>query len=80
MQREYYDTRLQNQNFLAFVNLQGDSGAPLVYFDDEVPTLYGTVSFLPSSGCYSGFPVGYVRTSTVTQWIDGVLIDFEDVC
>lgn len=47
----------------------GDSGGPLIVFENGIPTQIGIVSFGASSGCNIGLPSGYIRTSQFTSWI-----------
>lgn len=47
----------------------GDSGGPLIIMEGSVATQIGIVSFAAKSGCNTGNPSGFTRTSHFTSWI-----------
>lgn len=47
----------------------GDSGGPLIIDEGGVWTQIGVVSFVSNQGCGSGYPAGYVRTTSFLNWI-----------
>lgn len=47
----------------------GDSGGPLIMMEGNVATQIGIVSFAAKSGCNSGYPSGFTRTSHFTSWV-----------
>lgn len=49
---------------------QGDSGGPLSTVIDGQDVLIGVSSFVSSTGCESGDPSGYSRTSAFQDWIN----------
>lgn len=55
------------------LNAQGpcanDNGGPLFIRENTGNTLVGIASFLSNAGCAAGHPSGYVRISTIMQWI-----------
>jgi len=54
----------------------GDSGSPLVAYDEDgTPYHAGIASFVSSTGCESNYPSGYTRTSIFKSWIDLVVAD-----
>jgi secreted trypsin-like serine protease len=52
-----------------FVSTQGDSGGPLSFVNAGVYNQVGIVSFGARAGCAEGFPAGFTRVSSYTQWI-----------
>ncbi|CAO1361136.1 unnamed protein product [Diamesa hyperborea] len=47
----------------------GDSGSPLVVYENGTPTLVGIVSYGAAPGCDLGYPVGYYRVASQLEWI-----------
>ncbi|XP_046456355.1 brachyurin-like [Daphnia pulex] len=47
----------------------GDSGGPLSFVNAGVYNQVGIVSFGARAGCAEGFPAGFTRVSSYTQWI-----------
>ena len=52
-----------------FLLIQGDSGGPLSFVNGGVYNQVGIVSFGARAGCAEGFPAGFTRISSYTQWI-----------
>lgn len=50
----------------------GDSGGPMVIYENNVPTLIGVISFISGRGCGAGDPTGFARTSRFLAWINAV--------
>ena len=48
---------------------QGDSGGPLHFNNGGSWNQVGIVSFGASAGCAAGYPAGFTRISSYTQWI-----------
>ncbi|KAK3932210.1 Chymotrypsin BI [Frankliniella fusca] len=48
----------------------GDSGGPMVLYEDDGPTLIGVASFAFVYACNLGFPTAYTRTTTYLDWIN----------
>ncbi|MCL4147869.1 UNVERIFIED_CONTAM: hypothetical protein GTU68_064447 [Idotea baltica] len=56
----------------------GDSGGPLNYVSGGLTYSRGVTSFVSSSGCMSGLPDGFTRTTYYLDWIEantGIAID-----
>lgn len=58
--------------FNACLPLQSDSGGPLSVVENGVFTQVGVVSFGSADGCEAGYPVGFARLSSFTEWISTV--------
>ncbi|KAF5269627.1 hypothetical protein FQR65_LT05966 [Abscondita terminalis] len=65
------DGSLCCQGFPQHSTCSGDSGGPLVYWNGNYVQHVGVVSFVHRSGCASGNPSGYARTSYYRSWIYG---------
>lgn len=50
----------------------GDSGGPMVVYENNVPTLIGVTSFISGRGCGFGDPTGFARVSRFLTWINSV--------
>lgn len=50
----------------------GDSGGPMVIYENGVPTIIGVTSFISSRGCGAGDPTGFTRVSRFLTWINAV--------
>lgn len=50
----------------------GDSGGPMVIYENTIPTLIGVTSFISGRGCGAGDPTGFTRVSRYTAWINAV--------
>lgn len=59
-----------DDNFQSTCN--GDSGGPMVIYEDGAYTQIGVVSFVSEDGCHVGHPHGYIRTSYFIDWISSI--------
>lgn len=49
---------------------EGDSGGPMILYDQSVEsTIIGVASFVSSRGCVAGDPAGYTRVTSYLDWI-----------
>lgn len=76
----YYGTAVVNDNAMCGEGMTsttqgtciGDAGGPMVIYENNVPTLIGTVSFISGRGCGFGDPSGFARVSKFLTWINAV--------
>ncbi|KAF5269629.1 hypothetical protein FQR65_LT05968 [Abscondita terminalis] len=66
-----YDGSLCCVGFPQHSTCSGDSGGPLVQWNGSSVSHVGVVSFVHTSGCASGNPSGYARSSYYKSWIFG---------
>ncbi|KAK3926649.1 Collagenase [Frankliniella fusca] len=69
----YYFQRVYKTNICvkSVKMCQGDSGNPLVVYDDEsVPTLVGIASFGVSQSCETSKPAKFTRVTSYLKWIE----------